>query len=273
MNKPRVSILAGLLCSVLGLMALQAQEPNIQWSHSRGLVDSSFVLALKTDPPGGLIRYTTDGSSPSLDRGEIYTVPLMIDKTTVLRALTSDEAGNTKIETRSFLFVDQVKDQEAFPQGFVSEVVSRRRGPNRPHTFDWAMDREVLDDVENNGELAEHLKALPSLSVVLELQDLQFMFENQSRCGVEYERPVSLELIYPEDEAYADFDGFQIDCGIRMQGGAGGQARKKSFRILFKKDCGNGSLNYPLFESAIHFAGTAASKFEGVVLRAGGNTN
>jgi|TARA_B110000305_G_C19410726_1_gene625291 hypothetical protein len=116
MNKPRIFILAGLLCSVLGLMPLQAQGPNIQWSHSRSLVETPFVLRLTTDPPGGVIRYTIDGSAPSLDGGEVYSDPLMIEKTTVLRALTSDEAGNTKIETRSFLFVDQVKNQEAFPK-------------------------------------------------------------------------------------------------------------------------------------------------------------
>ena len=136
------------------------------------------------------------------------------------------------------------------------------------------MDPEVLDDVANNGDLASHLRDIPTLSMVLEVHDLNFMFENQTRRGVEYEREGSLELIYPDKEAFFDFDGIQIDCGLRMQGGgAGDQARKKSFRVLFKKDYGKGTLDYPLFESAVHFGGNGATRFDGVILRAGGNTN
>lgn len=262
------------LASAISIVSLQAEAPKVLWSHSRGLVNEPFQLTLATEPMGATIFYTTDGSVPSIFSGETYTEPLRIDETTILRVVASNDTGSAPVETRSFLFVHQVEDQEAFPEGYITEIISARNGSRRPHTFDWAMDPEVVNNTANNGDLTAHLKEIPTLSVVMSVDDFNYVYKNHRRRGSAYERAASLELIYPDKEAYAGFDGFQIDCGLRMQGGgAVDQARKKSFRILFKKEYGQGSLNYPLFESAVHFGGSAASTFEGVILRAGGNTN
>jgi hypothetical protein len=73
---------------------------------------------------------------------------------------------------------------------------------------------------------------------------------------------------------FASFKGFQADCGIRMHGGlAGNASRKRSFRLLFKKEYGGGKLRYPFFESAVHHGESAATEFDTLVLRAGGNAN
>ncbi len=260
--------------SIGTILTLRAEPPSLSWSHERGLIDGAFELTLTAEPETAQIVYTLDGSPPTNDSANTYTAPLTIDTSTVVRAMATDEEGESTIETHTFIFPDQVTDQEAFPQGFPTQIISRRNGPGRPHTFDWAMDPEVLNDKENNGDLAAHLRDLPTLSIVMDLKDLNFVFDNQTQRGVDFERPASFELFYPNTERYEDFEGCQIDCGLRIQGGgAGDQARKKSFRLLFKKIYGKGSLDYPLFESAVHYGGNAASSFEGVVLRAGGNTN
>ena len=51
------------------------------------------------------------------------------------------------------------------------------------------------------------------------------------------------------------------------------QARKKSFRLLFKSPYGPTKLRYPVFESAVHHAWSATDRFDTLVLRAGGNAN
>jgi hypothetical protein len=261
------------LAMLFGSMS-RAESASVLWSHTRGLVEAPFELTLTVEPPEGTIRYTIDGSVPSLDSGMVYSEPLRIDQTTVLRVIGSHEDDVSLVATHSFLFLQQVKDQEKFPDGYLTEIQSARNGSNRPHTFDWSMDPEVLNKLPGNGDLSPYLNDLPSLSIVMPIADLNFVYENHTRRGVRYERGTSLELIYPNSDQYADFEGVQVDCGIRMQGGgAVDQARKKSFRILFKKDYGAGTLKYPLFESAAHFGGNAASGFEGVTLRAGGNTN
>ena len=274
MASTRLSLLGTVLIALAPALFLQAEPPALTWSHTRGLMDEPFALALTSDPEDAEIRYTLDASFPSPGHGQRYTEPLPIDRTSVVRVMaTNAEGESTTVETHSFLFVDQVADQEAFPEGYVTQIISGRNGPSRPHTFDWAMDPEVLED-PINGDLGSHLRELPSLSLVMALEDFNFIYSHHLGRGEEFERQTSVELIYPDNPAYAEFDGMQIDCGIRMQGGgAGDQARKKSFRLLFKRIYGKGTLNYPLFESAVHFGGNAASSFEGVVLRGGGNTN
>ncbi len=136
------------------------------------------------------------------------------------------------------------------------------------------MDDDVVNNTADNGRLVDSLLSIPTLSIVMDVDDFNFIYENHQSRGIEVERPASIELFYPERVEYQSFKGFQIDCGIRMQGGgAVDQARKKSFRLLFKAIYGAGKLRYPLFESAIHHASTATDQFDTVVLRAGGNTN
>ncbi|MGK0187123.1 MAG: hypothetical protein ACI9R3_002909 [Verrucomicrobiales bacterium] len=243
-------------------------------SHQRGFYDEPFDLTVATDlEEGAVIRFTTDGSSPSRGHGEVYASSLKIVTTSTIRLFAY--AGEEEIATtHTFLFAGHVADQEAQPEGYVNAIESGRNGSARPHTFDWAMDPEVLEDTTNNGNLVEHLLSIPSLALTMDVEDLNYIYTNHTRRGVDYERAASVELIYPKLEGYARFKGFQIVSGIRMQGGgAVDQARKKSFRLLFKEEYGFPKLEYPLFESAVHHADSAARRFDNVVLRAAGNTN
>jgi len=75
--------------------------------------------------------------------------------------------------------------------------------------------------------------------------------------GIEYERPVSLEWIYPEDNS-----GYQVNCGIRVQGSDYHRARytigngdnwttnydKYSFKFYFRdRYDGSDQLEFPMF--------------------------
>ena len=70
-------------------------------------------------------------------------------------------------------------------------------------------------------------------------------------------------VIYPDG-----MEGFQANCGVRMQGGAfrsPSMCTKHSFRLLFKGVYGPTKLRYPLFGD------DAAGEFDTIVLRAGAN--
>ena len=65
-----------------------------------------------------------------------------------------------------------------------------------------------------------------------------------------------------------DKSGFQVDCGIRVQGSDWQRPRltttsKFSFRLYFRNDYGPGRLEYPLFPL------TPVERFDQLVLRAG----
>ncbi len=245
--------------------------PEVRFSRERGFCETPFELALSAE--GAAIRYTTDGATPTAGRGALYDTPIPIGATTVVRAVAVAGGAVGAVATHTFIFPAHVGRQPARPAGYLTSVVSERKGPSRAQTFDYAMDARVLGDPAS-GDIASHLRDLPSLAVALPVADFNLIYANHRRRGVEWERAASVELIYPGASRFAGFAGFQIDCGIRSHGGlAVDQARKKSFRLLFKRQYGEGKLRYPLFESAVHHAHSATDRFDTVVLRAGGNTN
>ena len=90
-------------------------------------------------------------------------------------------------------------------------------------------------------------------------------YHNPSKHGLAWERPTSVEWIRPDDNS-----GFQVNCGIRVQGSDWQRPRlttssKFSFRLYFRNDYGPGRLEYPLFPL------TPVQEFDQVVLRAGFN--
>ncbi|MCA9215088.1 MAG: CotH kinase family protein [Planctomycetales bacterium] len=257
------------------LYAAKAKVAKPKFSQQRGICDGSFQLELSSSESSGVIHYTIDGSVPDEQNGQRYSRPIMIDKTTVVRAVVSkSRQEHSAVATHTYLFPAQVWKQPAEPKGYIRSAISVRHGPARPQEFDWAMDPELLASDKEREELLAGLTDLPSLAVTLAVDDFNYLYMNHRGRGVDFERPASLELIYPAKSAYSSFDGFQIDCGIRMHGGlAIDQARKKSFRVLFKKTYGAGKLEYPVFESAANNAASATQRFDSLVLRAGGNGN
>ncbi len=122
--------------------------------------------------------------------------------------------------------------------------------------------------------LPEAFRSLPVVSIVTASNNLWGPsgimgfgpgYRNVEQHGLAWEKPISLEWIKPADDS-----GFQVDCGIRIQGSDYNRdnstaASKFSFRLYFRSDYGPGRLNYPLF------ANTSVESFDGLVLRAGFN--
>ena len=56
-----------------------------------------------------VIVYTTDGTEPTLDNGELYENALLIDSTTLLRAAAfRDGFLPTNVDTQTYLFLDDI---------------------------------------------------------------------------------------------------------------------------------------------------------------------
>jgi len=92
------------------------------------------------------------------------------------------------------------------------------------------------------------LLAIPSLSIVTDLANLfdsqTGIYANAQQDGIEWERPVSVELLNPDGTK-----GFQVNAGLRIRGGstrASGNP-KHNFRLIFRAEYGDAKLKYPLF--------------------------
>lgn len=75
------------------------------WSHARGFHDAPFTLTLGNRSPGATLVYSLDGVAPT----SAYTAPLAITGTRAVRAQAVRPGFKpSRIETRTFLFVDDV---------------------------------------------------------------------------------------------------------------------------------------------------------------------
>lgn len=206
-------------------------EP-VHFSVPRGFFARPFSLSLATPTPGAAIRYTLDGSVPSLTNGILYTNVIGIGTTRVIRAA----------------------------------AFRADRLPSRVTTHTYLYNQSAMR------------RTLPALSLVTASNHLygktgimEYNPRNTLNHGIAWERPVSVEWLAPEDNG-----GFQIDCGLRIQGG--GYIRnlynyrsgsipesKYSFRLYFRGDYGEGRLRQPLFSEV------PVDSFDTLVLRAGMN--
>lgn len=82
---------------------------DTSFSVKRGIYTAPFTVTITTATPGAQIRYTTDGSRPTATAGQIYTAPISISTTTVLRAAAFlPEWQPTNVDTQTYIFPAQL---------------------------------------------------------------------------------------------------------------------------------------------------------------------
>ena len=242
-----------------------AKPEKIKFSTKRGLHDAPFDLRITSDATAARIFFTTNGTLPTPKFGTFYSNSIHISSTAMIRAAGyENDQLVTEINTHTFLFIADVLKQT---------------GANAPRTWgtnqgkavpaDYEMDPEIVGHPAYRDVLPEALRALPSLSLVLDAGDLydptRGIYANPMQSGDEWERATSAEFIQPDSAK-----GFQIDCGLRIQGGWNRrpeESPKHAFRLAFRKKHGAGKLKFPLFP------GAGAEEFDGLILRAGCNNS
>ena len=226
---------------------------DTKFSVGRGFYDAPFQLEITTATPGAIIRYTLDGSAPSEATGETYVEPLLITRTTIVRAMAFQESYvPTNVDTQSYFFLSDVLTQDGaglpqtwgkFPFGS-SEAA---QGSDVPANYE--VDPDIVKDPRYHDTILSDLRSLPTVSLVLAPDDLwnedSGIYANPVQEGADWERPGSIELIDTDGTS-----GFQIDAGVRIHGGFGRRpsaTAKHSFRLFFKGIYGDSKLDYPWF--------------------------
>lgn len=244
---------------------------GVEFSEARGFYEAPFTVTLTTATLGARIRYTVDGSAPTVSTGRIYSGPISIETTTCLRAAAfGDGQMPSWVATQTFIFPRDVLTQPSHPVDF-PDTWGWDEFANPPEwtPADYEMDQEVIAAGPRDVEKA--LLAIPTISLVMDRDDLFSrsedaelggIYANPWSEGVEWERPASVELIYPDGK-----EGFQINCGVRIYGGMGRApwAKKHTFRLLFKSAYGPTELDYPLLGAE------ATDGFNTIILRANFN--
>ncbi len=249
-----------------------------RFSHERGFYDEGFYLTINTATDGAIIYYTTDGSEPyqtggRFPTGKVYTGPVGVSRTTCLRAKAIKFGWQpSRTVTHTYIFLKDVIRQS--PQGESPGSGWPASGVNG-QVLRYGMNSYIVNHAVWGPQLAKALLSIPTMSIVTDLANLfapsKGIYVNAGQHGSAWERPISLELIYPSDlqgpgfpdlvkvpdghggirwELPADMrDAFQINAGLRIRGGysrSGGNP-KHAFRLFFRAEYGEGKLEYPLF--------------------------
>ncbi|MDC0066208.1 lamin tail domain-containing protein [Verrucomicrobia bacterium] len=258
------SVLISFVTCFVSVTSLADRVKDTKFSVDRGFFEDPFLLEISSGTEASMIRFTTDGSKPSLNNGQTYFNPILINTTTVIRAMAFKEGYKpTNIDTQSYFFLGDVIRQngDGMPQSWGSlgnfDTLPGDLKPG-PYLGDYEMDQEVVNDPKYSQRIVEDLKSIPTLSLSLNPEDL-FSTEPVTRdvdnkvletrgiypIGKGFERSASAEMIL-EDGTTA----FQIDCSLEVQGASSTErwkTDKLSMRLKFKSPYGPNELDYPLF--------------------------
>ena len=258
-----------------GSSSIVAVAPQPHFSITRGLFDVPFNLLLTTTLPGATIRYTSNGSEPTLANGLTYSAPIAVTNTTIIRAAVF--AANhvpSRTITHSYLYLESVLTQPNNPPGFPNNWGTHSGFAGGVVPADYELDLDpVRTDPNNSGSaidsnklarLRAGLRELPVVSLVMADTDLFaasgiYSYPNVVNKGIA-DKPCSLEMILPDGST-----AFATTAGIGMHGNASRDPLKNpkhGFGLKFSSDFGPTTLDYPLF------ADSPATDFDDIILRA-----
>lgn len=229
---------------------------DTKFTHNRGFYEASFDLVITCTTSGTEIYYTTDGSAPienelPSDTGIHYTGPISIGSNTCVRAAAIKTGWlPTNIDTHTYIF----NASDAIKSLPVYSIV----GDEGKSLFEPDGVMAIVGGYYNdNGWQSDGAGS----------------YNNPMQRGIDYERPVSFEILDAQTGMNC-----QVDCGIRVAGSDYHRPRytrgdnwnnnydKFSLKLFFRDDLyGDKELDYPAFPMA------NTDKFESLILRGGHN--
>lgn len=180
-------------------------------SLQSGFYNSSITVSASHTISGVTIRYTTDGKIPS-SSSTVYSLPLQVDSTTVLRFRAFKDGYSPGItETRTY-FINETTDLPVFslvtdPDNFFS-------------------DTSGIYVAGTNGIIGN-------------------CSTEPRNWNQDWERPVSLEF-FEQDKLLA----FKVNTGVKIYGGCTRLYAQKSLAFYFRSEYGTDKLRYRLFDDS-----------------------
>jgi hypothetical protein len=258
-----------------GESSIQGITPAPAFSVERGIYNAPFTVKLSPSLDGATVRYSTDGSDPASATAKLYSSPLQITNTVVIRAFAfKDGYLPSQAQTHSYIFLDQLIHQSNKPAGFPTDWGSSPGFPGRRVPADYEMDSDPLRVDPNNPSspidpakferFRSGLRELPLVSLVLKMADMfgdEGLYPNAREDSAKdsNEKPCSVEMILPNGKS-----AFAATCGIDLHGNASRNPMKNpkhGFKLAFKAQFGDGQLDYKLFPDS------PAKSFDDLILR------
>lgn len=210
-------------------------------SHPSTVFATSLSFAVEI-PQGAVLRYTTDGSTPTQTNGHTSVDgAFTVSETTIYRfALVADEMLPSQVVTRSF-----IKDAN---NSFYLPIISISTHPDNMFSDEIGVYVRGTNGMPGNGQ------------------------STPCNWNMDWERPINLEYLIPQEGSYQV--GLNQECEFKISGGFsrayGGDdewTMKSSFSLKAAKMYeGINSFDYPIFERTKPY-----NKYKVFKARNGGN--
>ncbi len=206
-------------------------QPPI-FSHASGFYTDSFNLKVIHPDPDVTIRYTLDGSIPTVE-SEIFTDSLVIynrkNEPDLISAIPTTDSDAPEwyrwFPPQETVFKGTNIRVKPFKENCLSPFTETR-------TY-W-----VDDDIHSR-------YSLPVISISMDQNELlgsSGIYTLFNQRGPGSEREIHLAFFEP-----GGIKGFSTDAGIRVHGGNSRRYALKSFRIYFRNKYGDSHVDYPVF--------------------------
>ena len=250
----------------------EAPTPKVAFSVPHGYKTEAFELELSCpDKSDAVIYYTLDGTAPGTDK-TLYTGPIAIAGTTVVRAAAPNARAIFQYDSSAtYLFVTGVVAACAVPYGFPSatpNVHGQISTKVNDQSIKYGMNQDVV--AKNRQKIMDGFtNGIDTISLVIDPANLfnssTGIYVNAVNDGREWERLAVVEMFSPTNPAA----GFTVPSGLRIRGGNSrrGGCYKHSFRLYFRSEYGENKLEYPLFGDE------GVDKFDKIDLRTAQNNS
>ena len=229
-------------------------------SLPRGFYSAPQSIVLSSTQSSVQIRYTTNGSEPTATTGTVYTAPISILTTTVLRAAAFAPGFlQSPTSTNTYIFLSSIIAQPQVIPGYPNGVVQSIGEGSAPN--DMAMDPNVVNAYA--GEILTSMTAIPTMVISADLNTIfgsgGFYFDPPG----DIEKKCSMEIITAS--GYNE----QIDVGVEAHSH---NRLKRSLRMNFRSEYGLREWKTNFMKTyAVQGSDSVTDTFRTMVLRAGNN--
>lgn len=244
------------------------------FSHPSGFYDEAFFLRINTDNKDKDIKifYTLDGSNPTPNSNlyENYIEISSRENDTDIYTQIRDIADGYRLPSKPVFKATIVRFRAFNGNEPTSDIVTGTYFINPKASDKYSL--PVISLVTDPSNLFDYNKGIyvkgkfykELYDPALQPWELQ---GNYSQTGRDWEKIAHIDFFDANGVR-----GFSQNVGIRIHGGATRSFPQKSLRIYARKEYGEKSINYPIFnEQKIWAKNKVAEKFDTLLLRNGGN--
>ena len=243
----------------------------------RGFFTSNFSLGISTNDPSATIRYTLDGTRPTLTNGTTYSGSI-----TISPSISYTDSGVVTLRAAAFRSGHYATNVDTQTYIFLDDMLTDQDGTGLPDYASWGhsgADWDV-DQSDVGSGLTDDLKAIPTMSLVVDWEE---MFGNSGGTAddhgiytqTESWRQKSDEILGSLEYFTADgSEEFQIDAKVEIQGHSSTNRwneDKLSLEVKFKQPFDTVLNSDTLFVNSAVDGSEAATRFDTIILDAGHN--